>query len=51
MYHVHICRLVQQLKDSPMRSTLTYQIQTKISMASDAIQVRKCIKLKAACTY
>lgn len=36
-----IFRLVQQLKDSPTRSTANYQITTKIAMASDAIQVYK----------
>lgn len=34
-----LIKLLQQLKDSPTRSTSNYQITTKIAMASDAIQV------------
>lgn len=45
-----LIKLVQQLKESPIKSSTNYQITTKISMANDAIQVylynydfRKCL--------
>ncbi|KAF2894719.1 hypothetical protein ILUMI_11457 [Ignelater luminosus] len=39
-----LIKLVQQLKESPTRSSANYQIATKISMANDAIQAIKQLR-------
>ncbi|XP_030765811.1 inositol polyphosphate-4-phosphatase type I A isoform X2 [Sitophilus oryzae] len=39
-----LIRLVQQLKESPIKSSTNYQIATKISMANDAIQAIKQLR-------
>ncbi|XP_050301479.1 inositol polyphosphate-4-phosphatase type I A isoform X2 [Anthonomus grandis grandis] len=39
-----LIRLVQQLKESPVKSNTNYQIATKISMANDAIQAIKQLR-------
>ncbi|XP_019766276.2 inositol polyphosphate-4-phosphatase type I A isoform X2 [Dendroctonus ponderosae] len=39
-----LIRLVQQLKESPMKANSNYQIATKISMANDAIQAIKQLR-------
>ncbi|XP_018570173.1 type I inositol 3,4-bisphosphate 4-phosphatase isoform X2 [Anoplophora glabripennis] len=39
-----LIKLVQQLKESPIKSNANYQITTKISMANDAIQAIKQLR-------
>ncbi|CAH0545896.1 unnamed protein product [Brassicogethes aeneus] len=39
-----LIKLVQQIKESPAKSTTNYQISTKISMANDAIQAIKQLR-------
>ncbi|XP_049819247.1 inositol polyphosphate-4-phosphatase type I A isoform X2 [Aethina tumida] len=39
-----LIKLVQQLKESPTKSSTNYQISTKISMANDAIQAIKQLR-------
>ncbi|XP_022917406.2 inositol polyphosphate-4-phosphatase type I A isoform X1 [Onthophagus taurus] len=39
-----LIKLVQQLKESPIRANLNYQITTKVSMANDAIQAIKQLR-------
>lgn len=39
-----LIRLVQQLKESPLKANSNYQIATKISMANDAIQAIKQLR-------